>query len=100
MESEDDILFGDESGQEMDDDDDDDDFVGMEMDPEAGSAHDSHRHDEEDFPFEVLTTEQIVQHMVDCIKEVNAVVEVRFFIPCSFFHVSVKLSVSRIAAND
>lgn len=76
MESEDDILFGDESGQEMDDDDDDDDFVGMEMDPEAGSAHDSHRHDEEDFPFEVLTTEQIVQHMVDCIKEVNAVVEI------------------------
>ena len=31
---------------------------------------------EEDYPFEVLTTEEIVQHMVDCIKDVNTVVEV------------------------
>lgn len=30
----------------------------------------------EDYPFEVLTTEEIVQHMVDCIREVNTVVEV------------------------
>lgn len=30
----------------------------------------------EDYPYEVLTTEEIVQHMVDCIKEVNTVVEV------------------------
>lgn len=29
------------------------------------------------YPHEVLTTEEIVQHMVDCIKEVNIVVEVR-----------------------
>lgn len=29
-----------------------------------------------DYPFEVLTTEEIVQHMLDCIKEVNNVVEV------------------------
>lgn len=31
-------------------------------------------HDE--YPYEGLTTEEIVQHMVDCIKEVNTVVEV------------------------
>lgn len=29
-----------------------------------------------DYPFEVLTTEEIVQHMLDCIAEVNNVVEV------------------------
>ncbi|XP_055325889.1 E3 ubiquitin-protein ligase ariadne-1 [Sitodiplosis mosellana] len=31
-------------------------------------------HDE--YPYEGLTTEEIVQHMVDCIKEVNTVVEI------------------------
>jgi ariadne-1 len=31
-----------------------------------------------DFQFEVLTTEEIVQHMLDCIAEVNSVVEVSF----------------------
>lgn len=30
----------------------------------------------EEYPYEGLTTEEIVQHMVDCIKEVNTVVEV------------------------
>lgn len=29
-----------------------------------------------DYPYEVLTTEEIVQHMLDCIAEVNNVVEV------------------------
>ena len=70
MESEDDLLYQEESDHEMDDEDDD--FV--DMDPEAGSTQE--KHDVEEFPYEVLTTEQIVQHMVDCIKEVNAVVEV------------------------
>ena len=74
MDSEDDILFED-SEHEMEEEDDDDEFVGMEMEPEAGSTQEN-RHDEEEFPFQVLTTEEIVQHMVDCIKEVNAVVEV------------------------
>lgn len=31
---------------------------------------------EDDFHYEVLTTEEIVQHMVDCIKEVNVIVQV------------------------
>jgi len=32
---------------------------------------------EEEFRYEVLTADQIVQHMVDCIKDVNTVVQVR-----------------------
>lgn len=32
--------------------------------------------DTDEYPYEVLSTEEIVQHMVDCIKEVNSVVEV------------------------
>uniref|UniRef100_A0A8C2BVD1 RBR-type E3 ubiquitin transferase n=1 Tax=Cyprinus carpio TaxID=7962 RepID=A0A8C2BVD1_CYPCA len=31
--------------------------------------------DEEDYRFEVLTTEQILQHMVECIREVNEVIQ-------------------------
>jgi len=32
--------------------------------------------DFDDFPYEVLTADQVVAHMVDCIKEVNTVVQV------------------------
>lgn len=31
---------------------------------------------EDDYPFEVLSTDDIVQHMVDCIKDVNTVVQI------------------------
>lgn len=31
---------------------------------------------DEDYPFEVLSTDDIVQHMVDCIKDVNTVVQI------------------------
>lgn len=51
---------------------DDDDF-GMEVDINNSKERQS---EPEVYPFEVLTTEQIVQHMVDSIKEVNTVVEV------------------------
>lgn len=50
----------------------DDDFA---MDVDINNPRDRGQQ-EEDYPFEVLTTEEIVQHMVDCIKEVNTVVEV------------------------
>lgn len=33
--------------------------------------------EEEDYRFEVLTAEQILQHMVECIREVNEVIQVR-----------------------
>ena len=32
--------------------------------------------EEDEFPFEVLTADQIVQHMVECIKDVNTIVQV------------------------
>lgn len=33
--------------------------------------------DEEDYRYEVLTAEQILQHMVECIREVNEVIQVK-----------------------
>jgi len=36
----------------------------------------SDKHRLEDYPFEVLTTEQILQHMNECIEEVSNYVEV------------------------
>ena len=71
MESGDELLYDEDSGNELEDDDD---AFGMEMEPEPSSTHD--KRDAEEFPFEVLTAEQIVHHMVDTIKEVNAIVEV------------------------
>ena len=51
-----------------------DDDLPMEMDPpESSSTHERH---DEDFQYEVLSADQIVQYMVDSIKEVNAVVQV------------------------
>jgi hypothetical protein len=71
-----------DSAEEENDDDEDDDYV-MSLDQEpAGAAMKSPRNEEEnseeDFPFDVLTTDQIVQHMADSIKEVNTVVQVDF----------------------
>lgn len=34
----------------------------------------------DEYPYEVLSTDEIVQHMSDSIKEVNLVVEVRSFL--------------------
>ena len=73
----DEMLYDNDSGNEesdMEDDDDDDNFVDIGVDVEPSSAQE--KHEVEDFPYEVLTPDYIVQHMVDCIKEVNAVVEV------------------------
>lgn len=39
-----------------------------------------HQNEPEDYPYDVLTTEEIVQHMIDCIKEVNTVVQVCCFL--------------------
>ena len=63
-------------------DTDDDDGIGMEMglggiDDEAGpSGLTGDKSGEEEFYYEVLTTEQIVEHMVDSIKEVNNVIQI------------------------
>jgi ariadne-1 len=50
----------------------DDDFA---MDVDINNAKDRQT-EPDDYPYEVLTTEEIVQHMIDCIKDVNTVVEV------------------------
>ena len=75
MDSEDELLFEDDSGNEIaEEEEDEDEFVDMGMEPEASSTHP--KYDEEEFPYQVLTADDIVQHMVDCIKEVNGVVQV------------------------
>lgn len=69
MDSEDDTKDDVDSGNESSGDDVD--FV---MD-ETHSTRERQTELEE-YPYEVLSTEEIVQHMVDCIKDVNTVVEV------------------------
>lgn len=54
---------------------DDVDFA-MEVESNASREKQS---EAEEYPFEVLSTEQIVQHMVDSIKDVNSVIQVRIF---------------------
>lgn len=75
MDSEDDMVYEDEDeSQEEDSNEEDEDFVDIAMEPEPSSTNDSKDH--EDFPYEVLTADRIVHVMVECIKEVNAVVQV------------------------
>ncbi|KAF6211188.1 hypothetical protein GE061_014303 [Apolygus lucorum] len=71
MDSEEETFYDDvDSGNESSGDDVD--FV-MEVD----SNNAIERHSEiDDYPYEVLSTEEIVQHMIDCIKDVNTVVEI------------------------
>lgn len=59
-----------DSGNETSGDD-----VDFGIDAESSSARDV-QNIEEDYPYEVLTTDDIVQHMIDCIKDVNAVVQI------------------------
>jgi ariadne-1 len=74
MDSDEETLYDDvDSGNESSGDDVG--FPPMEVDP--GNHHKDRPNETEEYPFEVLSTEEIVQHMVDCIKEVNTVVEVR-----------------------
>lgn len=70
MDSDEDIY--DDSGNESSGDDD------VEFAMVEEPSNQKERHELEDYPFEVLTTEQILQHMNECMKEVNTVVEVGF----------------------
>lgn len=69
MDSDDDTFDNVDSGNESSGDED----FPMEVDMNSSRERQS---EPEEYPYEVLTTEEIVQHMVDCIKEVNMVVEV------------------------
>lgn len=69
MESDDDTFENVDSGNESSGDED------FPMDVDMNNSRERQSEPEE-YPYEVLTTEEIVQHMVDCIKDVNTVVEV------------------------
>lgn len=70
MDSDEDALNDIDSGNESSGDDVD---FAMEVDV----RHEREKNqDIDDFPFEVLSTDNIVQHMIDCIKEVNTVLQV------------------------
>jgi len=68
-----DVDEDDELYEEDDDQEDDDDGIGMDI-VEPSTSQDKH---EEEFVYDVLSTDQIVEHMVNCIKEVSNIVEVR-----------------------
>jgi ariadne-1 len=77
MDSDEDIMYDDDyddSGNESSGDDD----VEFAMVEEPNNPKERQELDE--YPYEVLTTEQILQHMNECMKEVNIVVEVYIFI--------------------
>ena len=82
MDSDDDYLYDatdsgnespEEEGEEEEDMQDEVDDFGIDMDPEPGGSHAQKIEDE--YPFEVLSTEKIVSNMVESIKEVSAVVQ-------------------------
>lgn len=79
MDSEDelnDIIYNiSDSGNETSDEEDDGLSVALEVEPMGSNVKERMDIDDE-FPFEVLTTEKIVEHMIDCIREVNTVVQV------------------------
>ncbi len=52
------------------------DDVEFPMEVESNTSREK-QNEVEEYPYEVLSTEQIVQHMVDSIKEVNSVIQVR-----------------------
>lgn len=81
-ESDDDSTFDNENVDSGNVSSDGDDFA-MEIESNISKERQS---EPEEYPFEVLTTDQIVQHMIDSIREVTAVVEVMkisyFFCHC------------------
>lgn len=83
MDSEDEMLGYEEEEEEEDESDvessdDNSEFCDMGMEAEPSNTQD--KHEAEEFPYEVLTADKIVQFMVDCIKDVNAVVQVSIYI--------------------
>jgi len=73
MDSDEETTYDDiDSGNESSGDD-----VDFAMEVESNSTRERPP-DLNEYEYEVLSTEEIVQHMVDCIRDVNNVVEVRF----------------------
>ncbi|KAJ8305008.1 hypothetical protein KUTeg_018591 [Tegillarca granosa] len=70
----DEMEFEDDEEYEEESSDNDDEFVDIGLEPEHASNQD--KQEAEEFPYEVLPADKIVQFMVDCIKDVNAVVQI------------------------
>jgi len=72
-------MFSANSDSPEEDDDEDDEYSPT-LSPGNAAAAARAMHDDDtgddDFPYEVLTADELVQHMVDCIKQVNTVVQV------------------------
>lgn len=71
MDSEDDSYKDDNDSGNVSSDDDD-----YAMDAIDVNLPKDHQQESDEYPCEVLTPEEIVKHMVDCIKEVNTVVQI------------------------
>lgn len=71
MDTGDDEIYDADSGNESSAEDEDE--LSISLEPESSSRE---KLETEEFHYEVLSTEQIVQHMVDCIREVNTVVQI------------------------
>jgi ariadne-1 len=79
---------GNESSAEENDENDDNDGLSVALDVEPMGSHHKDRMDiDEEFPFEVLTTEKIVEHMIDSIREVNTIVQVFNYILLFLIHI-------------
>lgn len=85
MNSDDEMYSAENSDSQEDEDDGDDidvdDEYVMTLDHESAcatmkTATGEEDELEDDFRYVVLTADQIVQHMIDCIREVNTVVQV------------------------
>lgn len=59
------------------------DDVEFPMEVECNTSREK-QNEVEEYPFEVLSTEQIVQHMVETIKDVNSVIQVSLSYMSSF----------------
>ena len=74
MDSDEEIMYDEfDSGNESSGDD-------VEFVMEEEQNNHKERQEIDDYPYEVLSTEQILQHMNECMKEVNTVVEVKSYI--------------------
>ena len=97
MDIEDEYIYNDvsDSGNESTDEEDDGLSVALDVEPICGSDHKERMEIDDDFPYEVLTTESIVEHMIDCIRDVNTVVQVGPLLSSIvFYHVLIYASIN------
>lgn len=73
MDSDDDVLYDEDGyGSDTEEEEEDDEYVTLE--PEYSST--SGKHKGEDFQYNILTADDVVQHMGDCVAEVSSVVQI------------------------